>query len=398
MINATRPKKRKGYIRFAMLAVFTIVLVRAAIGLGDRAPDTALVGHGDVMIAQKVAGVIVRHEMVVKAPISGRVTYAARENVRVPINSKLLEIKRDNIDTDLTDKYKEINDKLQVLQSLEDNSALPAVPDKVVSEGLSNIAYLIDEGNLAMVYYEKERLAREMNYSLAANATQSEREELIRQKEELDGMIEGGIKAEFAPFSGVPVYSLDGYEEALSPKNLKEIIPSSVVPQKVERVDFTKELEAGVPTLKIVDNHAWYFVCNLSEDFAGDLKQGSVVTLDIPGEEMNSIRARVNDIYRLEGELTAAFEAKDFFHGLYEKRHMELTVIKGKYSGLVVPLSAVYEKQGEHVVEVLDADKTIEKKVIVKGHDGTNAVVERADTGPELKMYDKVVLNKDRED
>jgi hypothetical protein len=105
-------------LRFLLLC-----LVRAAIGLGDRAPDTALVGHGDVMIAQKVAGGIVRHEMVVKAPISGRVTYAARENVRVPINSKLLEIKRDNIDTDLTDKYKEINDKLQVLQSLEDNSA-----------------------------------------------------------------------------------------------------------------------------------------------------------------------------------------------------------------------------------------------------------------------------------
>jgi hypothetical protein len=80
---------------------------------------------------------------------------------------------------------------------------------------------LIDEGNLAMVYYEKERLAREMNYSLAANATQSEREELIRQKEEPGRNDRGSIKAEFAPFSGVPVYSLDGYEEAAESKKSK---------------------------------------------------------------------------------------------------------------------------------------------------------------------------------
>jgi len=398
MKSAAKRKKGKGYIRLVMLAVFVTVLIKAVIGIGGTTPETALVGYGDVLIAQKAAGVIVRHETVVKVPISGRVTYVAREKVRVPVNSKLLEVKGDNVDTELTNKYNEVNDRLQALQSLEDNSAVPAVPDEVVSRGLSNIAYLIDEGNLAMVYYEKERLAREINYSLAANTTQSEREELIRQKEELDGIIEGGIKAEFAPFSGVPVYSLDGYEEVLSPKNLKDIIPSKVVPKKVESVDLTKGLKAGEPAMKIVDNHAWYFVCNLSEDFAKGLKQGSVVTLEVSGEETNSVRARVNDISMQDGALAVAFESKDFFPGLYETRHIELMVIRGKYSGLVVPLAAIIEKNGENVVEVLDVDKIIEVKVIIKGHDSTNAVVEKADSQPELKMYDKVILKKDRED
>lgn len=399
MNSAAKQGKGKGYIRLVILIALIAVLVRAVVGISKRAPNTALVGYGEIIIAEKAIGLIVRDEKVIKAPISGRITYVARENVRVPVNTRIFEMKNDKVDSNIMDTYKEIDERLEALESLEINPGISATSAKDINESLSKIAFLIDEGDLAMVYYERERLEREISHSLAANTTQSEKQALIQKKEELDSIIEGGIKSEFAPFSGVPVYTLDGYEEILRPDNLKDVLPSKVAPIRVNSVDLHKELKIGDPVMKVVDNHLWYFVCNLSEDFAENLQQGSTVTLEILREKDNDkVRAKVEYVRIEDGEALAIFQSKDFFTGLYQKREIELNVVKGKYSGLIVPLSAITERDGGYTVEVLDADKTVEKKIAIKGHDNDNAAVEESDLQSGIKIYDKVVLRKSQGD
>ncbi|MGI6697369.1 MAG: hypothetical protein GX918_04435 [Clostridiales bacterium] len=391
-------KKGKGYIRAAMLAVITLVLVKSVIGVGENTVETALVGYGDVKISESTTGVIVRKEQVIKAPISGSIIYAVKENQRIPAGTKLLEMRKETIDEELTGKYNEISQRLQALQSVDDSRTIPVEIERSIKDGLESIAFSLNEGNMAAAYSQKERLTREINISLAASTTRLEREELLRRKEELDNIIEGGIKAEFAPFSGVPVYTLDGYEELLYPENLEEVVPSKVTPAKVKKVDLSGELEAGQPVMKMVANHVWYAVCSLSEGFAERLEKGTVVYLEISKEQAHSVRAVVKNKIEQEEGPVVFFESKDYFPGLYEERNVEMTVVKGKYSGLVVPLSAITEKDGEYLVEVLDADKTITKKILLKGHDGINAVVEQTGNSPGIKLYDKVVLGKEWED
>ncbi len=384
-------KNRKGYIRIAMLVILPVILVRAVLGIGSSALETAPVGYGDVRIGQQAGGIIVRRERVIKAPISGSISFIVKENVRVPANAKLLEVKKDKIDADLTKKYNEINQRLQVLQQT-DSSAEAEVPEQVVEKGLSAIDFSMSEGNFAAVYYQKEELLREIGYSVAANTTQSEREELIQQKAELDEILAGGIKAEASPFSGVPVYTLDGYEEVLSPDNLEEIIPSQVLRSKVKKADLQKELNAGDPVMKIVDNHVWYFVCNLSKEFVGGMKQGSRVTLEVSDGQVHTVTAVVKNINIQDTEAIVVFESKDYFPGLYELRNIEMMVVKEKYSGYLVPLMAIIQEDGEYYTEVLEGDRIVRKEVIVRANDGVNAVIERSDTGPEIKMHDKVIL------
>ena len=163
-------------------------------------------------------------------------------------------------------------------------------------------------------------------------------------------------------------------------------------------MDLSGELEAGQPVMKMVANHVWYAVCSLSEGFAERLEKGTVVYLEISKEQAHSVRAVVKNKIEQEEGPVVFFESKDYFPGLYEERNVEMTVVKGKYSGLVVPLSAITEKDGEYLVEVLDADKTITKKILLKGHDGINAVVEQTGNSPGIKLYDKVVLGKEWED
>ena len=290
-------------------------------------------GYGDVRIAEKAAGIIVRDERVIKAPISGSITYAAKENQRIPVNTKLLEIKKETVDSELTGRYNEINEKLQALQSMDDQNAASAGLEESVKEGLANIAFSLNEGNLAAAYSHKEKLTREISYRLAAGTTQSEREDLLREKEELDEIIEGGIKAEYAPFSGVPVYTLDGYEEILHPGSLEEIIPSRVTPVKAVEVDLSGALEAGQPVMKLVANHVWYAVCNLSEGFAEGLEQGSVVSLEISDRETYGVRAVVKNKTERDEGTVFVFESKDYFPGMYRARNVELTVVKVQRAG-----------------------------------------------------------------
>lgn len=398
MNGTTKRKRGKGYIRIALLAALVFVLIKMLAGVGSGAAKTALVGYGDVRISEKAAGVIVREEKVIKAPISGSITYAAKENQRIPVNAKLVEIKKGSIDTELTGKYNEVNDRLEALQSVEDQQMKSTALDETIRKGLSDIAFMLSEGNMAAVYSQKEALNREINYSLAANTTQSEREDLLRQKKELDEIIEGGIRSEYAPFSGIPVYSVDGYEEVLSPENLEEIIPSSLAPVKAKRVDISKEFNVGDPVMKVVANHVWYAVCSLSEGFTEGLDAGSVVSLEVSNGETYSVRAVVKNIIKRDGDAVVVFEARDYFPGVYEVRNQEITVVRGKYSGLMVPLSAIIEKEGEYLVEVLDADETITKKVAIKGHDDTYAVVEDTGSEPKIKLYDKVLLKGLQED
>ncbi len=339
-------KKGKGYIRAAMLAVITLVLVKSVIGVGENTVETALVGYGDVKISESTTGVIVRKEQVIKAPISGSIIYAVKENQRIPAGTKLLEMRKETIDEELTGKYNEISQRLQALQSVDDSRTIPVEIERSIKDGLESIAFSLNEGNMAAAYSQKERLTREINISLAASTTRLEREELLRRKEELDNIIEGGIKAEFAPFSGVPVYTLDGYEELLYPENLEEVVPSKVTPAKVKKVDLSGELEAGQPVMKMVANHVWYAVCSLSEGFAERLEKGTVVYLEVSEEQTYNVRAVVRNKVEQEEGPVVFFESKDYFPGLYEERNVEMTVVKGKYSGLVVPLSAITEKDG----------------------------------------------------
>jgi len=393
MDGAAEKKNKKGYIRVALLAVVIVLSARAVAGVKDNTIETALAEYGSISILEKTSGIVVRNETVINSPISGYVTYIIKENIRVPVNTKVMEIKSGRIDDSSIERYNEINGRLQALDQI--GSLAQAAPDdSVIRAGLYNMSLLIDRGNLAAVYREKERLNREISYNVAVNTTQAEREELISEKEELESIIEGGIRAEFSPFSGIPVHTLDGYEEMFCPENMHEIVPSMVQPENVKKADLSKEVKAGEPVLKIVDNHEWYIVCDISREFAGGIKQGSRVSLEVLGPENIAVGARVKGIYEQEEGFRAVFASGDYFPGVYEKRTVDLNVVKEKHSGYMIPVEALVEKDGEYQVQVLEAEKIVDKRVRVKGNDGVKAVVESTGTGPELKIYDMIVIRR----
>jgi putative membrane fusion protein len=392
MNNAKPVKRRKGYIRLAMLVLLLVFAVRSLAGIRSNALETVLVQYGEVKIEEETKGVIIRNERLIKAPISGKVSFIAQENVKVPVNAKLLEVRRDRIDEETIRRYNEINQKIEALNNMDSENAGVEV-GRGIHQYLSNISYLILSGNLLPVYYEKERLTREISKSTALDSSGSNLDTLIQEKEKIEEVIEDGIKVEHAEFSGVPVYTLDGYEEVLTVEHLDEVDLSKLKPADSFRINIQDGVKAGEPVLKLVDNCKWHIATELTREFGENLKEGSRISVRFIDKEDATVDARIERLSDGNNGIVAFLEIKDYVPGMLEERFVNISVIRNRYRGYVIPVNAIAQKGDGAEVMVLQGGKIVAKKIVVKGSDGENAVVESGQEGYKLKLYDKVIIN-----
>lgn len=388
-------KKRKGYIRIGIIIIMLILTVKAVLGIRSNAVETVLLEYGEVRITEQAGGVVVRIEEAVKAPISGKIAYIAPENVRVPVGTKVLEIRRDRVDDETLARYNEINQRIQALGGL-DSEAPPADTSDDAMKYLSSIGRLIHEGSLLAVYYEKERLVRELSRSTALASSANELQQLLQEKDKIEKDMDGGVKAEYAQFPAVPVYAVDGYEDVLTAESIKEINPAELNPPDVTRIDLNKGVEAGDTVLKLIDNRKWYIVSRLSSGFGGDIKENKNVSIQFPGVDNVTVKGRVIGSKTTDEETIVYIEIKDYVPGIFEQRFVDIILIKERYSGFVVPQKTIIEKDGGTEIMVLQEGKVRSKKVAVKGSDGNNAIIESVQEGPALKLYDQVIINWER--
>lgn len=388
-------KKRKGYIRIGIIIIMLILTVKAVLGIRSNAVETVLLEYGEVRITEQAGGVVVRIEEAVKAPISGKIAYIAPENVRVPVGTKVLEIRRDRVDDETLARYNEINQRIQALGGL-DSEAPPADTSDDAMKYLSSIGRLIHEGSLLAVYYEKERLVRELSRSTALASSANELQQLLQEKDKIEKDMDGGVKAEYAQFPAVPVYAVDGYEDVLTAESIKEINPAELNPPDVTRIDLNKGVEAGDTVLKLIDNRKWYIVSRLSSGFGGDIKENKNVSIQFPGVDNVTVKGRVIGSKTTDEETIVYIEIKDYVPGIFEQRFVDIILIKERYSGFAVPQKTIIEKDGGTEIMVLQEGKVRSKKVAVKGSDGNNAIIESVQEGPALKLYDQVIINWER--
>jgi putative membrane fusion protein len=389
-MNKSRPViKKKGYIRILMLVILLVITIRSLIGISDNAMQTALVEYGDIRSDERAKGLVVRNETVIRAPISGKISYIAPENVKVPVNTKLLEITEDRIDEQLINQYNDIIRQLEASDLETADQANDAIMNRI-----ANIADLIDQRNLLAVHREKERLAREVMVYAANNSRNAGREALIDEKNRLEGIIAEGVADQKALFPGIPVHTVDGYEEILHPAGIEKIDPLGIESRDLLKVDLKRRIEAGDPVLKLVDNFEWFIVVQLSKSFADGLKVGSVVSIEIEGQQdVFSVKASVCSIQEQEQHRIVALRITDYVPGMLDKRFIDISVVQNSVSGLVVPAKAVINgKQGPEVM-VLYEGRTIGKRINIKGSDGNRIVVDSSQSGSELKLYDKVIIN-----
>lgn len=208
----------------------------------------------------------------------------------------------------------------------------------------------------------------------------------------------GSKTAVYAPAAGIVSYSLDGMEETMSSENLSrtdlgKIAALFPLAKEKDEKDFPNQ-SIGRPVARIVDNLLNYNVLLIVDNKT--LNEGKI---ELPEE--GSIKFTLDDETSSQAKdkvFSASIEqAGSISAGAYlltetsseesyflNNRYFAVSLITKSYSGVVVPASAIVEKDGIQGVYIRNKNILKFQEVEVKGVIGKKAVVKGVEAGTDV--------------
>ncbi len=243
---------------------------------------------------------------------------------------------------------------------------------------------------------------------------------LKQEKNTIQQQINSNTSQVISQYSGIVSYVIDGYEQTLTPKSLKELTPEiikSVNEKKVSTVSGYEEINAGKPFMKVIKDNYTYIAAVLEPSEAALFKAGDSVKVRLNAVGA-VIQGAVTDISKKSGEKYLMVVRIDrFSQELSAMRKINVDFIKNSYEGLKIPLKCLYspEPDGkkakvmlirakcatERVVEILCKDKeyaiikTPDRIVESLSKDGkkvTEKILEN-DSKKTVNLYDTYIIN-----
>lgn len=338
-------------------------------------------------------GIIIKNEKVYKADGEGKVTLDKKEGDRVGVGAKIGQLSLIGDKSILKSELDEVNKKIESLENLDENKDYIKEDIRKNEESVESIIKELQinlfEGNLDEVKPLKEELDL---YSQKQQVLEGDNtllsQSLINLKEkrkQLEKEISENATIYYSEMSGIVSYEIDGLEEVFSTNNLlnytskdyKKISPNE------KKVEDGSDLEAGDPVYKIVDNLEWYMMVKVNDK--KELKNL---------EEGNNVYVTINDIdKKVQGKIIKKdksfllLEFNSFFHDYYNKRYVNVNLIKNSHEGLKIPSKVVTNKEGIDGVYVKDISGIIRfRPVKILYDDGEYTVVDEGDNNSLIEI------------
>lgn len=181
-----------------------------------------------------------------------------------------------------------------------------------------------------------------------------------------------------AKLSGLLVYQVDGLEARLSPDQSDTWSPSWLhsLNAPVPHATVQGQVAAGDPLFKVVDNLSQGLLVAIPEAEAVALPEGTKVRLRLQGQDESTMTVRVAR-KKSEGEQRLLYlTAPAFPNTLSGLRQVQVTLIRGSYSGKVLPRSAIDVRGGLQGIWALDGIELRFYPVKVVGGNATHVALE----------------------
>ncbi|HYE80617.1 MAG TPA: HlyD family efflux transporter periplasmic adaptor subunit [Clostridia bacterium] len=326
--------------------------------------ETEIVKYNSIENTIRTKALIVRNESTVALPAGVEISYKVNEGDKVSFGKKILEIVKGNkADDDIAIKIQQLDQRIkEVKQSDINNNFFSQDKEKIESQinekvaELKNIAKTGDYEKLDTVKDDltanlyKKSLVYGSGSFFGKNLEQLEKEKLT-----LEGIYNNSIDDIYAPISGVVSYSIDGYEQILSPLNIKAFKLGSIK-EIFETLDEKKqdEAEAASIGIKLVDNFEWYTCSMISEEQARGMKIGKKIKLRFTEFENTQINGEVYEVSQPEGgTCLVIMKITEHINGFYKKRLVEMDIIEDYNEGFTVPKKAIVVKDNIKGVYVI---------------------------------------------
>lgn len=146
-----------------------------------------------------------------------------------------------------------------------------------------------------------------------------------------------------SPYAGYFVSVVDGYEQAKSYSDVKN--------KKVDANEATSLLNSEAQKNsnaygKIIAQHTWFLLCDISIEKAGAIKTGKTVYVDFPERDIHKVPMTVYDVSdTVNGTVTVTFRCKYLNEELASLRKEKLSITVAEYSGYKISSEALIKNE-----------------------------------------------------
>lgn len=410
-----RVKKYKMSSVYIFPVLFFIICLSYLIRFMFFNIETEIVKYDSIENVIHTVTMIVRNESATILPAGVEISYKVSEGDRVSLGKNILEIIKNNqADENIAIKIEQLDDRIkEIKQSDINNNFFSKDKEKIngqINEKVTDLKNIAKSGNFENLDTVKEDLVANLYKKSLIYGDGSffgkNLEQLEKEKATLEGIYNNSIDVIYAQSAGVVSYSLDGYEQILSPMNIKDFKLSNIkeIMGTLENTDQDNNKDA-VAGIKIVDNFEWYTCSLISQDQAKEMKVGKKIRLRFGEFENAEVNGEIYEVSQPEDDICLVIiKINEYVNDFYKKRITEMDIIKDYNEGFMVPAKALVVKDNINGVYVLKSGMVKFVPVAVMNEENDMCLVKnlvKEDSGQKadyesLKIFDEVITTTNR--
>jgi putative membrane fusion protein len=355
----------------------------------------ALAREGRVEETISCQGFVIRHETVLRSPVTGTVSLSLAEGERARAGAEVAQLADAEERREAAAAVARLEAELAAYDAERgpEKEALEAELAAIRAEGQAQAENLrlaclaadfpgIDASSRALAVAGRRRRDAEDRLAVIREG----RERLEQELAAAEGALERSTFPVFAPGAGVVSYCLDGLEEILTPDSIGRYTTRQVLAM-VSRPVFTAEetrLRAGEPVARIVSDREVLLAVVVTNSQADRMVAVRDVTLRFPAfEGRREAAARLHHVGERErnGYCLITYATGELLDGMVSGRQVEAVIVLKTLSGTVVSRKAVVQRGGMDGVFVLDRNVCRFQPVEVRGGNEDEVVVKGLPAG-----------------
>lgn len=394
--------KKKSTILIIVFILLAVIYIIRGI-LSDRVIKESLY-RGTIEDSINTKGLVIKNEKLYSPKVKGVLDSQFSSGDRVAAGSLVAVIYKGSVDPDVKNRLEQVNRKIAILETNQaKNATFSNDISKLEHEISSNVDEIIKAGynknmeKITAIKYTISALAEHKAAIEGNTKAKSQTLESLRQtKADLETQIGVAQSSIYAENAGVFSSYIDGLEDLITPKNMKELTVSKfneLYNFDEENVKNSTE-KNDTYACKIIDNFVYYISFIADSEKLAKVKVGDSAKIRFYDISANSVQTKVSHISKPEnGKCVVILECNTFHEGLLEKRFVNIDFIKKSYSGFRVNVDALRTKDNANGIYVLREKILTFIPVNVLYNSGEVLIVDSADKNNPLKLYDEVVIN-----
>jgi len=351
---------------------------------------TVIAREGQIEETVVAQAVIIRHERVLRSPVTGTVTLTLPEGSRARAEAVVANLSDTEERQQAEQRVAQLEADLEAYDEAhaEEEQALLAELERTRAEGLS-LASRLRSACVAADPVQAGRTSLDLAAAWRREADASGRLEEIRKDraaivEALDTArlaLAQSLFPVLAPEAGLVSYCLDGLEETLTPASVGRYATKDLLSpgrQGSATVDQAR-VEAGDPIAKVISDREAFVATVVKNSEADRLAQVREVSLRFPAfTGRREARATLFHVGQRErnGYCVVTYRTGELLDGMVSVRQVEVTVVVEVHSGTILPRRALVHRGGQDGVFVLDVSVCRFRPVTVLGGNDKEVVVE----------------------